>query len=112
MKDSIGPQNLGFDKNPVPIRAADEYAAAVQPGGYDIDADLINPFIAEYPLEKVFADAMRHTEAFIAEVPIEKQPLRRPMIGDDPNDVTAPDPKPLGKWLDLERLIEDVSAKL
>ena len=112
MKDSIGPQNLGFDKNPVAIKEADEYAAAVQPGDYDIDADLINPFIAQYPLEKVFADAMRHTENFIENVPIEKQPLRRPVIGDEPNDATVPGLKPLGKWLDLERLIEDVSANL
>jgi len=112
MKDSIGPQNLGFDKSPVKVGNSDPYADAVKPGDYDIDADLINPFIAGYPLDKVFADAMRHTEEFIASVPIEEQPLRRPMIGDDPNDYSAPDIKPLGKWLDLERLIDDVAAEL
>ncbi|MDJ0612641.1 MAG: Dyp-type peroxidase [Rhizobiaceae bacterium] len=112
MKDSIGPQNLGFDRNPARVGNSDPFADAVKPGDYDIDADLINPFIAEYSLEEVFADAMRHTEEFIASVPVEEQPLRRPMIGNTPDDYASPGLKPLGKWLDLERLIDDVAAEL
>ena len=112
MKDSIGPQNLGFDENPIPISDPDPYTDAVKPGDYRIDADLINPFIAEYSLDEVFDDALKIADEIIDEIPIERQPVRKPTIGETPNSIPATSIKTLGRRIDLERFIDDVAAKL
>ncbi len=112
MRQSIGPQSLGFDENPARVGNSDTYANAVKKGDYTKDTSVINPFIASFTPQRIFSDAFAHADALIKALPEEHQPMRRPAIGSMPNDTEAPPIKPLGKRLDLKRLIFDVSAQL